>query len=286
MRRIDRAAGKQYLPPCPHAVKNPSLRIFEPDRAPALKQDPVRQCPGLDAKVGPLHGRPQIGDRRAAAPHIADCDLQRADPVLLGAVEIPVELVAGLLCSGDKGVMQFVAGPQIGDAQWSAGAVMLVGAALLMLGAPEIGQHILVRPTGIAELAPQIKILPLAADVDQPVDRARSSEHFAARPQHAPPTQFGERLGLEHPGDLWVEDVSVEPGGDVDPRIAVLATRLQQQHAGSAVGGQAVRQHAAGRAGADNDEVEFSSILHSCSPRNPILIFYLTAAARYMMSRN
>ena len=246
----------------------------------------MRQCADLDAETGPLHRRSQIGHRRAAAPHIADRHLQRPDAVLLGAVEIPVQPVARLLRAGDEGVVQFVAGPQIRNAQRTAGAVMLVGTALLMLGAPEIGQHILVRPTGIAELAPQIKILPLAADVDQPVDRARSSEHFAARPQHAPPTQFGERLGLEHPGDLWVEDVSVEPGGDVDPRIAVLTTRLQQQHAGSAVGGQAVRQHAAGRAGADNDEVEFSSILHSCSPRNPILIFYLTAAARYMMSRN
>jgi len=92
------------------------LRVFETDRTPALEQNPVRQCPDLDAEVGPLHGRPQIGYRRAAAPHIADRHLQGADAVLLGAVEIPVQRMTRLLGSGNKGVMQFVTCPQIGDA--------------------------------------------------------------------------------------------------------------------------------------------------------------------------
>ncbi len=105
--------------------------------------------------------------------------------------------MAGLLRAGDKGVVQFVAGPQVGDAQRSAGAVMRVGAAFLVLGAAEIGQHVLIRPAGIAELTPQIEILLLAADVNEPVDRARSAEHFAARPQHAAPAELGKRLGLD-----------------------------------------------------------------------------------------
>jgi hypothetical protein len=46
--------------------------------------------------------------------------------------------------------------------------------------------------------------------------------------------------------------------------------RFQQKHARCAVGGQTVRQHAAGRTGADDDEVEFSGVLHACSPRKPI----------------
>src|SRR5580704_3680999 len=144
--------------------------------------------------------------------------------------------MAGLLRPCDEGAMQFVPRPQIGDAQRPAGAVMLVGAALLMLGTPEIGQHVLIRPAGIAELAPQIEILSLAADVNEPVDRARPAEHLAARPQHAASAELGERLGLELPGYLRVEDVSVEPGRNVDPRVAVLAARPQQQHARCTVG--------------------------------------------------
>ena len=45
----------------------------------------------------------------------------------------------------------------------------------------------------------------------------------------------------------------------MDPRIAVLAAGFEQQHGGLAVGGQPVGQHAAGRAGADDDEIEFLS---------------------------
>ena len=62
--------------------------------------------------------------------------------------------MAGLLRSGDKGVVQFVPRPQVGNAKWPAGAMMFVGAALLVLGAPEIGQHVFIGPAGIAELAP------------------------------------------------------------------------------------------------------------------------------------
>jgi len=194
---------------------------------------------------------------------VAHCHLQWADAVLLGAVEIGVQPMTRLLRSGDKGVVQFVARAQVGDAERSARAMMLVSASFLVLGAPEIRQHVLIRPAGIAHLAPQVEILLLAADVDEPVDGTRSAKHLAARPQHSAAAELRERLGLEHPSDLRVEDVSVEPGGDVDPRVAVLAAGLEQQHAARAVSRQAVRQHTAGRAGADNDKVEFSDVLHS-----------------------
>ena len=59
----------------------------------------------------------------------------------------------------------------------------------------------------------------------------------------------------------------IEAGGNVDPRIAILAARLQQQHGGLAVGGQPVGQHAAGRTGADDDEIEFLSSGHDVPPR-------------------
>jgi hypothetical protein len=51
----------------------------------------------------------------------------------------------------------------------------------------------------------------------------------------------------------------IEAGGNVDPRIAVVAAGFQQQHAGPGIGAQAIGEHAAGRAGADDDEVVFSA---------------------------
>ena len=69
----------------------------------------------------------------------------------------------------------------VGHAERPAGAVEVVGAALVVLGLAEVGQHIIVAPAGVAELAPMVEVLGLAADVDQSVDRARSAERFAAR---------------------------------------------------------------------------------------------------------
>ncbi len=47
--------------------------------------------------------------------------------------------------------------------------MQIVGAALLILGAAEIGQHVFEGPAGIAELPPVIVILVLAADVSSPL---------------------------------------------------------------------------------------------------------------------
>ncbi len=191
LRRVDRAAGQHDLAAGEDAAHYSVLRKFETDRATALEQYPLRQRTDHDPQIGPLLRRTQIGDRCAAAAHVAHGYLQRSDPVLLGAVEIGVALVACLLGRGDEGVVQFVPRAQIGDVERAAGAVMRVGAALLVFGAAEIGQHVVIRPAGIAELAPQIEILLLPADVDQPVDRAGAAQHLAARPDDAPAAEFG-----------------------------------------------------------------------------------------------
>ena len=147
------------------------LHEFETDRALAVEQHAVREGADFDGQVGPLHRRAQIGERGAAPPHLAHGQLVVADAFLLGAVEIGVGREPGLLRGGDKGVVQFVAGAQIGDVERAAGAVIIVRAALLVLGAAEIRQHVVIAPADAAELPPIVEILPLAADIDQPVDR-------------------------------------------------------------------------------------------------------------------
>ncbi len=239
--------------------------IFEADRSLAVEQYAMGKGADLDLEVGPLHRRAQIGDRGAAASHPADGQLVVADALLLGAVEIGVGLEPGLLRAGRKGVVQFVVRAQIRDVERAALPMIIVGAALLVLGAAEIRQHVVIRPADIAELAPMVEILALAADVDQPVDRARAAEHLAARPRDAPPVEPRHRLGLELPGDPRMIDVAVEPGRDMDPRVGVLAAGLDHQHLRRRVGRQPVGQHAPGRAGADDDEIVFRVELH-CLP--------------------
>ena len=84
------------------------LRVFEPDRALAVEEDALGERVHLDLEVRPFHRRAQIGDRGRAAAHLAHGELIGADAFLLGAVEIGVGLVPGLLRGGDKGVVQFV----------------------------------------------------------------------------------------------------------------------------------------------------------------------------------
>jgi hypothetical protein len=61
----------------------------------------------------------------------------------------------------------------VGNRERPAHPVQRILAARLVLGAAEVGQHILEAPAGIAELAPMIEVRRLAADIEQAVDRAR-----------------------------------------------------------------------------------------------------------------
>ena len=115
--------------------------------------------------------RLEVAHRRAAAPAAARGGLEIARAFLARAVEIVVAREARLLGGCDEGVAQRMRLALIGDGERSARAVEGVGAALLVLSLAEIGQHILIAPTDIAELAPMIEILLLAADIDEAVDQ-------------------------------------------------------------------------------------------------------------------
>ncbi len=262
MRRIDRPAGQQHLRARAHLAQRAALGKFHPDRAPSLEQHAMRQCAGLHPQIRPRQRRAQIGHRRAGPPAPAHRDLQRSDAVLLRAVEIGVERNAAFDRTRNERIVQLVVRAQVGHRERTAGAVVVVGAAFLVLGAAEIGQHVVERPAGAAQLPPQVEILLLPADVDQPVDGAGSAQHPPARPGQAPIVEAGDRFGLEHPGELGVEDVTEEPGRDMDPQVAVLPAGFQQQHSRLRVRAQSVGQHAAGRAGADDHVVVFFRGLH------------------------
>ena len=75
----------------------------------------------------------------------------------------------------------------------------------------------------------------------------------------------------------------------MDPEIGVLGAGLQQQHGMFAVRAQPVGQHASRRAGADDDVVEFGSIIIvivvHCFPRARLFLTAQTRLAREVASR-
>src|SRR5689334_21531841 len=111
----------------------------------------------------------------------------------------------------------------IGDGKRSAGTVKFVVAPRLILGAPEIWQHVGKAPAGIAELAPMIVVLVLTANIKEPVDRARPAQHFAARLDDLAIVELGLRFGLVQPIDLGIiEQLSVAER-NMNPDVPVVA---------------------------------------------------------------
>ncbi len=255
MRRIDRAAGHHDFAARGGDPLGTVLEIGDSGRALARDHDARGERVGLDFEIGAFAHRPQIFVGGAGAPAIAHRELVIAGTFLGRAVEILVARNPRGLGRRDESFADRMLESQIGDAQRTAGAVECIGAALLILGLLEIRQHVVIAPAGIAELAPMIEILRLAADIDEAVDRARTAEDLAARPHDLPAIDAGIRLGLEAPAQLRMHGAEIADG-DMDPGIAVFRAGLEQQDAMARIGREPVGQDTARGAGADDDEIE------------------------------
>src|SRR5207245_6282530 len=143
-------------------------------------------------------------------------------------------------------------------------AAHVAAVALPALGLAEIGQAIIPRPAAIAELGPVVVILGLAADVYEAVDRGGAADHAAAGVDDRAAVGAGVRLGAELPRQGIVVEHLEEPGRDVDQRVPVAPTRLDQQYLRTDLS-QPVGQHAAGRARPDDDVIRLH-IPRSSSP--------------------
>src|SRR5262249_5174576 len=92
-------------------------------------------------------------------------------------------------------------------------------------------------PAGIAELPPMIEVRRLAADVEQAIDRARAAQHLPPRLDDLPVVELGLRLRSVEPIDLTVGEQLAVAERNVNPDMAVMAARLQQENAMATRGG-------------------------------------------------
>src|ERR1700730_5163462 len=231
LRRVDGSAAQNDLARGTRGETAAMLAKCHADRTAAFEQDLLGQGPGDDLEIGTLHCRAEIADGGRAALSVACRRLVVAYPVLAGAVEIVIAGKAELGRRGDKTLTDRVL-RDIRHAERPVCAVEPIGAARLVLRASEIGQHIVERPAGVAELAPMVEIFGLAADIDHAVDRGGAAEHLAARPEYAAIAGAGVGLGLVPPVDRRVGESLAKAERNVDPPVAVLAAGLEQEHAG------------------------------------------------------
>ena len=89
---------------------------------------------------------------------------------IVAAVEFRNFGNATILCRITPGVQDLPVDPAFLDAQFTASAVVLICAVLVVFGSPEHWQDIVPRPAAVAELRPVIIIAVLSAHVDHRVN--------------------------------------------------------------------------------------------------------------------
>ena len=175
LRRVDGAAAQHHLAPRLRLRQHAVLAVLDAGGALALAAARGASARGFrragSAAPRPASDRPTAAEQRRR-PRTVSCS--GPTPSCSAPLKSRLQRIAGLLRAGDEGVVQRMIGAQVGHRQRPAAAVKFVGAVFLVLGLAEIRQHVVIRPAGIAQLPPQVEILPLAADVDQPVDRGLS----------------------------------------------------------------------------------------------------------------
>ncbi len=250
LRRVVGAAAHDHLALGAVHDHLAEARADHAHRAPVLEQDRERVHVRLDGQVRPAHDRVEVGDGGAGTRAVAMGHLVPADPVLLGAVEVLVRREAVRLRGVQEVLRERVARAALGHRERPAGTVVLVLAALVVLCALEVREHLVPGPAG----PPLVVVERVPADVDHRVDRGGAAQHLPAREVDAAVVR--ERLVDRRVVPVLRGSVQRrEGGGQVDELVRVRPAGLQQEDGDVRVLREAVGKHAAGRAGPDDHVV-------------------------------
>src|SRR5262249_48353615 len=114
----------------------------------------------------------------------------------------------------------------------------------MFLDAAEKRQHVVPGPADVAELAPDIVVASLTADVAHRVDRRRTSEHLAARNRQDAAVREGLGLAAIAPVHLLVADKGGDADRHVDPKTPIVAAGFNEQNADRGIAAQSVCEYA------------------------------------------
>src|SRR6516162_1181612 len=168
---MERAAGYNYLPAGVGDLQCRLPAIFDADCALSGEKDARGQSICNNRQIRTTPCGTQITDRGRAAAAFARGKLEVARSFLGRPIEIVVAWKTGLLRRLDESFTKRMWFAYVRYGERTTDPVECIGAALLVLGASEVGKYIRKAPTSVTELAPVIVILWLAANIEKSVDR-------------------------------------------------------------------------------------------------------------------
>ena len=287
LRRVEGAAAEDHLravDPLRRAALERHLDAGGARRvARRVHHDPRDERVGAHRQVRAPHRGAQVRLRGRPAAATMDVAVEGGEALLLVAVDVGREFVAGLLDGLEEGAEEGVVDRTALEDQGAALAAPLVGAGAAVLHLLEVRQAVRVVPRLHARVRrPALVVERVAALEDHPVDAAGAAEHLAAAVVDAPSVHV--RLGLRrvHPVEARVPDREGQRRRHVDvdlPRM-VGATRLEDEHRGRGVLRQAVGERGARGAAADDDVVVPRAHAGRVGDRRPVAQVPLATAHR------
>src|SRR5690625_186422 len=253
--RVDGAGADDYLPAGAQDVGAAAPRHLDADGPLPLEEHPQGEHAALHRHVRSLHRRIEVGHGCRPAPALVGRHVHATYAFLLVAVHILGDRIAGLASRLDPGLKERIGHLAGRDVLWTLAAAVVVGTQFMVLRPAEIGQAVGITPALKAGLTPTVVVPRVTPHVGHTVDRGRAAEHTPARAVDRAAVQEGFRLALVEPVELVVRQRIAECGGHVGEDRAIFRPGIKDQYPHIRILGQAIRQDAAGRAGANDDVI-------------------------------
>ena len=237
-------------------------QVTHADRTLAFEQDLVGQGVGDDGQGRALFGDVEVatggGCATAVRRHGA---IHRAEAFLLVAVQVFGARVTGLHAGFNHGVEQrVVARLWRGHADRAVATVVVVRADVAGFRFTEVRQAVEVRPVFQTwQFRPAVVVHRVATDVAHAVDQRGAAEAFAATALHPTTVHVWLRIGFVRPVVATTLQRERQRGRHLraEVKTVVRAACFEQQNGDAFVFSQTGRQGVTGRAGTNDDVIEF-----------------------------
>ena len=267
LRRENAAAGHDDFAAAAHPASDAIRDDFDPDGPLSLEEDARAFRFGEYPQVGALaEVRSYVRLVDAEALAFLHHDLGGVVTLLLRAIEVGIEALAGFRAGPLEELVVGIVGSQVLDPGRAVVAVVLVAMRLVVLRFPEVRQDVRITPASISKCRPVVVVATVAAHVDQGVDGRAATEAASEGVKVPAPIESRLRRARESPVvrvPAGTEDDRTD-GGTVTDDAGPVRARLEQGDAGFRVFGQAARGDATAGTAAHHDVVELRHL-------NPLL---------------